>query len=358
VLVRPTTLLLVAGGSVGVFLRLWQLDSLGFNSDEAVYGGQGASIAGVGDLTPYFPIFRAHPLLFQTIVSVGYHFGTGDLFARLLSAAFGFGTVVLVFLLGRLLYGRRAGRDRRRLLCVDAVRRGRQPAGPPRWPGDVCATLTLYLLAQSCISRRPRWVRAAAGAMGLAVLSKETMILTVGAVYVFFALSPEVAPRVRTLASAGVVMFAIVAIYPLTIRLAGHSQAGQQYLGVPALSPAQPQWSFYPATVPVAIGLGVLAAAVAGLWLLRRENAWPETLLLTWIVIPASSSSSIRSRASIPAGNGTGLRRSRRAHARALAAARAPARRPPARVCVAAPAAGDGDRRLTRDVDVASDPAG
>jgi uncharacterized membrane protein len=277
----------VAGGGTGVFLRLWQLDRLGFNSDEAVYSGQGASIAGVHDLTPYFPIFRAHPLLFQTLLSLGYHGGTGDLFARLLSAGFGFGTVVLVFLLGRLLYGNRAGAIAAvffALMPYDVIV-SRQVLLDG--PATFCATLTLYLLALSCVRRRPRWVRAAGGAMGLAILSKETMILTVGAVYVFFALSPEVAPRVRTLVSAGVVMVALAAVYPLTIRLAGHSQAGQQYLAYQLFRRPNHQWSFYPATVPFAIGLGVLAAAVGGLWLLRSANAWSETLLLTWIIITA-----------------------------------------------------------------------
>src|SRR5262245_4760768 len=31
--------------AIGAFLRFWQLNSLGFNSDEAVYAGQGAAIA-------------------------------------------------------------------------------------------------------------------------------------------------------------------------------------------------------------------------------------------------------------------------------------------------------------------------
>ena len=31
---------------LGALIRLWQIGSLGFNSDEAVYAGQAASIAG------------------------------------------------------------------------------------------------------------------------------------------------------------------------------------------------------------------------------------------------------------------------------------------------------------------------
>jgi 4-amino-4-deoxy-L-arabinose transferase-like glycosyltransferase len=38
--------------------------------------------------------------------------------------------------------------------------------------------------------------------------------------------------------------------------------------------------------VPVAIGLGVVAAATAGLWLLRRDASWRETLLCSWIAVP------------------------------------------------------------------------
>ena len=38
--------------------------------------------------------------------------------------------------------------------------------------------------------------------------------------------------------------------------------------------------------MPQAIGWLVLAAAIAGLWLLRNERSWRETLLLSWIAVP------------------------------------------------------------------------
>ena len=57
---------------VALFMRLWHVAALGFNSDEAVYAGQGASIAGDAALRPFFPIFRAHPLLYQTALSLGF----------------------------------------------------------------------------------------------------------------------------------------------------------------------------------------------------------------------------------------------------------------------------------------------
>src|SRR5512141_2546297 len=73
----------MAGGS---FLRLWQINAIGYNTDEAVYSGQAAAIAGVPGLKENFPIFRAHPLLFQFVLSLIYKIHFDDLVGRLLAA--------------------------------------------------------------------------------------------------------------------------------------------------------------------------------------------------------------------------------------------------------------------------------
>ena len=69
--------------AVAAFLRLYALDRHGFNSDEAVYAGQAASISGSRTFLAYFPIYRAHPLLYQAILSVVYRFVLSDFAARL-----------------------------------------------------------------------------------------------------------------------------------------------------------------------------------------------------------------------------------------------------------------------------------
>ena len=56
----------------GSILRLWQINAMGFNTDEAVYAGQAAAIAGVPGLKDIFPIFRAHPLLIQFLLALIY----------------------------------------------------------------------------------------------------------------------------------------------------------------------------------------------------------------------------------------------------------------------------------------------
>src|SRR5919197_2676329 len=106
---RTVLALLGAVVAVGAVLRVWEIDAVGLNSDEAGYAGQGASIAGDRQLAPYFPTFRAHPLLFQTLLSVGFKIGHPEVFGRGAAAALGVATIVVTYLTGRLLYGRLAG---------------------------------------------------------------------------------------------------------------------------------------------------------------------------------------------------------------------------------------------------------
>jgi Dolichyl-phosphate-mannose-protein mannosyltransferase len=281
------TALVVLAVGAAAFLRVWQINHLGFNSDEAVYAGQAASIANVPEFKPFFPIFRAHPLLFQTILSVGYRFGTGDLFARLLADLFGLATVVVTFLLGRLLYGRRTGVIAALLLGLMpyqvVVSRQVLLDGPMTF----FATLTLYLIALAIVTGKPAWLYAAGGAMGLTILTKETAVLLIGGAYVFFTLSPEIRVRHRLLAASAGLMILVTLAYPLALRVAGHSNSGQHYFLYQLFRRPNHSWLFYPTTVPMAMGPLVVAVAVAGLWLLRREISWRETLLLAWIAAPA-----------------------------------------------------------------------
>src|SRR4051812_14076691 len=70
---RSGGLLLLGVLAIATFVRLWGINKLGLNSDEAVYAGQGAAIANDPTLEPFFPAFRAHPLLFQTMLAIGAH---------------------------------------------------------------------------------------------------------------------------------------------------------------------------------------------------------------------------------------------------------------------------------------------
>ena len=213
-LAAAPTLIAVVIAVAGTGLRIWNLDALGFNSDEAVYAGQAAAIAADPDLKDIFPIFRAHPLLFQWVMALLMHAGVQEVGLRVLAGVVGMLTVGLAFLLGRLLYGPKVGLLAALLAALMpyhvVVTRQVLLDGPMTFS----ATLALYLLALFAHSGRAAWLYAAGGAMGLTVLSKETGIILLGAIYAFLALSPEVRVRIRDVAISLAAMAVVIAPFP------------------------------------------------------------------------------------------------------------------------------------------------
>lgn len=274
---------------VALFIRLVNINALGYNSDEAVYAGQGASIAQIPVLSEIFPVFRAHPLLFQFLVAVFFKiFGPYDWLGRLVSVAIGILTVLILYIMGCRLYGRRAGFISALLLAVMpyhvVVTRQVLLDGSM----TLCATLTLYLMVRYYETQRSLWLVAAGAGMGLTFLAKETGILMVGSIYAFLALSPEIRIRLRDIIFSVVAMVIVMSPFPLSIRFSGAtstSTAGNYIIWQLFRRPNHTA-DFYLTVVPPAIGLLVIAAAIVGLILLRRSSGWRERLMLTWIIVP------------------------------------------------------------------------
>jgi hypothetical protein len=279
-------LILVLAMAAGFFLRIWQVDAVGFNTDEAVYAGQAAAIARVAGLKDIFPIFRAHPLLFQFLLSLVYRIHFSDVLGRLLSVAFGLGTVLVVYKIGKNLYGRVPGALAALFLALMPyhviVSRQVLLDGPMTF----FATLTLYTLARFGKTQRAAWLYATGACMGLTFLSKETGIVMIGGIFVFLALAPEVRTRIRDLAISVLIMGMVIAPFPISLFLAGNSSTGHNYLVWQLFRRPNHEWSFYLTTVPPAVGILVIIAAIAGLYFLKWENSWREELLLAWIFIP------------------------------------------------------------------------
>jgi len=273
---------MVAGGS----LRLWRLNGAGFNSDEAVYAGQAAALAGDPDISRFFPIFRAHPMLVQFLLSIMFRVQVSDVAARLLVVAIGMATILLIYKLGALLYDERIGAVAALLVALMpyhvVVTRQVLLDGPLTF----CTTLTLYLVARFAISQQPRFLYATAASLGLVFLAKETGFVLVAAVYAFLALTPQIRVRIRDLVLSAIVMFVPIAVYPMSTALAGRSDTAKGYLVWQLFRRSNHEWTFFPTVVPPAIGPLVLITAAAGLWLLRGERTWRETLLVAWIVVP------------------------------------------------------------------------
>lgn len=272
----------------GVWLRLWKLMAVGLNSDEVVYASQAAGIAGDSAVTRFFPIFRAHPFLFQALLSLPFQFGTNDVAGRLLSVAFGLATIIVVARLGTLLYGRRAGLLAAAIVAVMPyhviITRQILLDGPMTF----FATLSLYFMARFAHDRRAAWLYAAAAGLGLTTLAKETYIILIGSAFVFLVLNPEIRLRLRDLAVAGAIFVATLLVHPLTVALAGQTKKGSSYLAWQLFRRPNHGFTFYFATLPPVIGWLVLLFAATALWAGRgRLRTWRERLLLAWIVVPA-----------------------------------------------------------------------
>ena len=274
--------------AIAAFVRLWQLDAVGFNTDEAVYSGQAAALANDPTLTPFFPIFRAHPLLFQfALADVFSLTGVSALNARIVSAVAGILTVYVVYRLGRLLYDRPVGLIAALFLALMPyhviVTRQVLLDGPM----TLFATLALYTVAKYSITGERTWLYATGAALGLTFLSKETSVILLGAIFAFFALAPAIKVQIRDLALSTVVFIGVVAAFPLALLLAGAggSSTAQQYLIWQLFRRPNHDESFYLQTVPTAVGPILIIAAILGLWLFRRRIDWREQLLLSWIVV-------------------------------------------------------------------------
>lgn len=270
----------------GTVLRLYDLGRVGLNSDEAVYAGQAASLAGNPHFVDLFPVVRAHPLLFQALASPFYASGTPDVPGRYLEAVFGMGTVVLVCILGSLLYSRRVGVFASVLLAFMpyhvVISRQILLDGPMTF----FATAALVCLAALGRTSRGRWLVAAGAMLGVAALTKETAVILTGSVFVFLSLVPRFWRPWRYVVLAVIAAVGLALMFPVITALSGGSHSGQSYfLWQMTRAPNHDFW-FYLTTVPQAMGLLVLLAAVTGLVLLRAHGSWREVLLASWIIVP------------------------------------------------------------------------
>jgi 4-amino-4-deoxy-L-arabinose transferase-like glycosyltransferase len=272
---------------LGAAVRLIGLDRVGFNTDEAVYAGQAAGILNNSDLKPYFPVFRAHPLLFQFILSLVYSVtGISDLAGRVVAVAIGTLTIAVVFALGRALYAPRVGLLSALFLALMpyhvVVTRQVLLDGLM----TLLATLTLSALAHYGKVQSSRWLYAAGLGLGLTFLAKETGIILLGAVYLFLALSPAISVRVRDIVVASALCVLVITIFPVVISLAGATRTGQSYLIWQLLRRPNHGWEFYAATALPMIGVLLVLSAACALVMRWRRRTWRETLLVAWIAVP------------------------------------------------------------------------
>jgi hypothetical protein len=284
--IRELALVLIVASA----FRFIDLGAVGLNSDEAVYAGQSASLAGNPHFTTLFPIVRAHPLLMQLVMAPLYRNGVVDTPGRYVAATFGVLTVALVYVLGRVLYDHRVATLGALLLAVMPyhVIIGRQIMldGPMAF-FTTAALLCLALAARR--NARAGWLVAAGACIGLATLTKETAIITIGSAFAFICLTSHMWRPLRfSFAGAGIALLLTFA-YPVLTAMSGGSRSGQNYLLWQLTRQPNHDFGFYIVTVGGSIGFAVLAVALLGLFGRRftgRPVNWREGLLLAWIIVP------------------------------------------------------------------------
>lgn len=273
---------------IGLVVRLLSVGSIGFNSDEAVYAGQAASLSGDPLYTPYFAIFRAHPLLVQFILSVVFKFGVSDVAARAVSVAFGVAAIPLIYLLGRELFSRRVGILSALVLALlpyhVIVSRQVLLDGPE----TTLFLLTIYLIARYASTSSARYLYVAGLAAGMTFLAKETAVLLLPVIAAFFLMTPSIRLRLGQIGLTVVAFAVAIAPYPISIAVSGASDTARQFLLWQLLRRPNHTFTFYGEVLIGALGPLLLGVAVVGLVLAARRANWQDRLILAWVIVPVA----------------------------------------------------------------------
>ncbi|HEX8940914.1 MAG TPA: glycosyltransferase family 39 protein [Candidatus Limnocylindrales bacterium] len=285
---RLATIALALTFLVGAGVRLWAIDAVGLNSDEAVYSGQAAALAAQPGYSDLFAIFRAHPLGVQFLLSLLFRFGVSDVAARLLAVAFGLAAIGLTYRLGADLFSRRVGLIAAVLLAVMpyhvAVSRQILLDGPM----TTFFLLTIWCLARYTRTSEARWLYATAFAGGLTFLAKETGVLVIPAAGAFALLTPRLRLGPVRLAVSALLYLVAISPYPAAIVIGGGSDTARQFLVWQLLRQPNHPWTFYADILPGVVGPLVVLAALVGLVLAVRRAGWEDRLLVAWLAVPVA----------------------------------------------------------------------
>jgi 4-amino-4-deoxy-L-arabinose transferase-like glycosyltransferase len=271
---------------VGAAIRLVNINAIGLNSDEAVYSGQAAALAGDVGFQQFFAIFRAHPLLVQFLLAVLYQFGVNDVAGRLLSVAFGVTAIAVTYMLGSVLFSRRAGVLAAAIIAFVPyhvmVSRQMLLDGPE---------MTLWLIATYCMAKyvvtdAARWFYAMAFTAGLTVLAKETAVLLVVVMAAFVLMTPVVRLGLRRIVVAFGCFLLAVSPYPAAILLSGASDTARQFLLWQVLRQPNHTATFYVEVLWTAVGPFILLVAILGVIASVRIGHWQDRLLVAWLFVP------------------------------------------------------------------------
>ena len=287
----PAALVLAAGLAAALgacaYLRLWDIGAVGFNSDEAVYSGQAATLAGRTDYAENFSVFRAHPLLFQFLLSLVYRLSVSDVAARLLVAFFGMLTILATFKTGEALFSKRVGALGALFLAFLPLHVILSREALLETPLTFFFTMAIYSYVRYRSTGSASWAFAAGISAGLAIMSKEVGVLVLAVIAPIEAYDRKLTLRHLAVLGAGL----LLAVSPHLARLwisAPVDRGGgfAEYLTWQISRPANHPASFYVRLFPLYFGYPLLLLLAAGLSVAIRKHDARTLLLLLWFAVP------------------------------------------------------------------------
>jgi len=288
---RPEPLGIVAVTSLAVVaasVRLWRLGEVGFRGDEAVYAGQAELLARTGGMDRWFILAsrgNSNFLIYQSIVAVVYRLvGASDTAARVVSAAFSILTVILVYLIGRLLYGHGPGYLAGLVLALSGYAVGLGRLALLDSAVTFFVTLAMLCLLKWHLTGQARWMAGLGITTAIAAQTKVTSILVVPIAVVFLVVMGDWRRvwRRRTILA---LLLGVLALAPMALQImVDHSQLAS-FLATSARRVSGVAWYFYfdqlwraeGLVMCMLLALGVLTTAI------RRDVR--DLLPLAWVGI-------------------------------------------------------------------------
>jgi hypothetical protein len=283
-----TTLILAGILVAAAALRLWGLGTIGLRGDEAVYTGQAAVLAGDPEASRYFvPISRGNSnfLLYQYFVSLAFAVThVSDVIARVISALFSLGSVVVTFALARALYGRAAGILAAGYLALSAyaVLLGRLAF----LDSTVVFffVLTLFCYVKFAQSGRTLWVYAFAASAALTIEAKLTGGLAVVICLVHAAMTGQLGRLSARHWLGGIAVF-LLSMMPALLQIGAtlddfayvFSGGGRRASRVP--------WFYYFEKISDYEGFAIPFIWLAGLLVAVKRRTPADRLVILWILV-------------------------------------------------------------------------
>jgi 4-amino-4-deoxy-L-arabinose transferase-like glycosyltransferase len=284
----PTALALVVVLLLGALPRFANLTHAGLSGDEAVYAGQAALLAGNDEFARYFILVsrgNSNFLLFQYAVGGLFAvFGVNDLVPRLISATASGLTVLVVFEIGRTLYGRAVALAAAFLLAISAyaITLGRVALLDSAL--TLLVTSAVLFLAKWSRSRRQGWLLAFAAVTALAVQAKVVGVLLLPIAVAFLIISGSWRRVTRgSLWRAALVVVIVMA--PAWLQLALGPQRFFALLADSARRVSDVAAWYYPAQLIGQEGIGLPLVWLAGILLAAAWHRRGDLLLLSWLGI-------------------------------------------------------------------------